>query len=251
MSIPDYSVNYIGKSDPLDPVAPAVFVDTEDYQYSPIYTTLTAIQLRMQGRGNLNLSNNPSSVASVGASKFDNRLVLSVIEETESWMDTFLSNLYVMPLLNRHPILHSIATKLVCGELALVAFQSKLSPDQSSDEGFGGVMREIALNDFQKLFNGTGIQVLSPDKVAQNAPNSVQLAAKFIYLPGERLKSFIGHDLDNDNIPDTNLWSQAVVRQNVIVGDVVENEIEKGVVTRWSPQVEGRWYRDKNVINWW
>jgi hypothetical protein len=69
------------------------------------------------------------------------------------------------------------------------------------------------LNVFQSLFDGLGIFVPGSDSAGrsiQNDETKQQQVVKAVFLQGERLKPYIGYDLDGDGLGDTDLFKDNV-----------------------------------------
>jgi hypothetical protein len=87
------------------------------------------------------------------------------------------------------------------------------------------------LDDLQCLVEGTGIFVPGSVTSAQNKQNderAYQQQVRNVILPGEEVKSFIGHDFDNDGLSDTDLFKQntSVSPSFYMSGNFVDEERE-------------------------
>ena len=87
--------------------------------YTPKYTTLKSLMFKAANRLKINdeTDTNIFTSTSIATQKIDDELVLSIIEEEENFLDHYLSLVYVMPLVNTHPILRKCIDGLVIGEL--------------------------------------------------------------------------------------------------------------------------------------
>lgn len=126
----------------------------------------------------------------------------------EEFVDLFLGMVYELPLQQEHAFVQSIVEKLIVSDVLLTYFPATSELPDNSDN-FALVMRQQALNDLQCLFNGLGIFVPGANQELasiQNDPTQPQLVNKALILKGERLKPFIGYDLNGDNVSDTDIF---------------------------------------------
>ena len=166
------------------------------------YTSVNNIKLRLKGR--LAVPSLIGASAIVGQQEVDPALIEAIALQQEEFMDSYLGMLYEMPLKHAHPILSGIVEKLVISEIMVTYYQQGFSPDQGSDAGYGSVLRKQALDSMQMLFVGTKILVpgTQPLTNASNVPGGESIQYRFVPLPNETLKKFIGVDQDGDGIPD-------------------------------------------------
>jgi hypothetical protein len=128
--------------------------------------------------------------------------------EKEEFIDMYLSMIYVFPLINEHPFLQAIVEKLVISDVYYTYFPTMAENSENTDT-FAGIMRQQALNDFQSLFNGLGIFIPGSSNQAnsiQNDENKYQMANKAVMLMGEKIKPYIGYDMDGDGTADSDLY---------------------------------------------
>lgn len=195
------------------------------------YTNLNNITLRLQGRLTFSSSSSPFT-PTIGSQDINSSLVDLIVEQVEDWLDSFLGLIYELPLIGSHSLLNGVAEKLVISEILLTYYENLLDPSQGSDKGFGATLRQQALATFQSLFNGTGIIIPEINSNISNAPGNIQLQSRFIPLPGERLKTYIGYDNNGDGIPDTNLFSDGVLTNSIYVSNTIQKTPTSRTVER-------------------
>lgn len=174
------------------------------------YANIDNLRVRLAGR--LELSNSPVvGVTGMTGTTIGVSVVETVGEGIEDFIDLFLGMLYVLPLQKEHPYLVSIVERLIVAEVFNTYFpaQSENSENAGTSRTFSGYARASALDDFQVLFDGTGVFVPgagNSSQSKQNDENSNQMQVKAIILPGEQLKPYIGYDIDKDGVSDTDLF---------------------------------------------
>lgn len=172
------------------------------------YASIDNIAKRLAGRITISTVDADVGVFGMTGTVVGVDLVDIMGQSVEEFMDMFLGMVYIMPLQRSHSFLSSIAERLIVADIYTSYFPVQAESAENSD-GFAGVLRKQALNDFQCLFSGFGIFVPGSDSVSlniQNDPASPQMQNKAIILPGESLKKFIGYDYDSDGLADTDLF---------------------------------------------
>jgi hypothetical protein len=173
------------------------------------YAAIDRIQKILQARVTL-LNINNIGIQGLTSTEIGLDLVKILIPPVEQMMDMYLGMVYVMPLINDHVYLQQIADFLVSAQILEVTFSASTQGNDSNTDGLSTMLRSTALNNFQTLFNGTGIFVSGADEQVnisvQNDELRAQQQNKPLILPGEKLKGFIGYDVDGDSISDTDLF---------------------------------------------
>lgn len=210
------------------------------------YARIDAITKRLSGRITV-VNTSDYGVLGITGTEIGTDLIYLLGEGLEEMMDMYLGMIYYLPLENEHPFLSSIAEKLICAELFLTYFPTQGENSENQDS-YTSVLRTQALNDFQTLFDGLGIFVPGASNASnsiQNDENKNQMAVKAIYLPGEKTKKYIGYDVDDDGVVDTDMFKNNVNASPSFytVGDMnqpVEGEdaIVQGI------RVRPRWLRN-------
>lgn len=171
------------------------------------YAKLDSIIKRLQGRITI-VDIMDYGITGITGTQVGTDLLYIIGDTIEDFMDNFIGMLYELPLILEHPFIQGIAEKLIIYELYISYFPVQGDPSESNDS-FWGNTRQQALNDFQSLFDGTGIFVPGATNTSQQTQNDetrAQLQVKNIILRGEKLKSYIGYDFDGDSIIDTDLY---------------------------------------------
>jgi hypothetical protein len=177
------------------------------------YTTLDSLTIRLAPRLKVVSVPTPSGgispITGITTSTIGSEIILSLIDSTQGFMDLYLSMIYEMPLINNHAFIKNIAERLIISETLMTYFPGKGETDQS--ESHSGSLRAMALNDFQCLFEGTGIFVPGATSISTNKDNdekAAQQIVKSVVLPGEKLKQFIGYDYNADGVSDTDMFKR-------------------------------------------
>lgn len=173
------------------------------------YGKLENIISRLSGRITV-LNTEYTDMIGVTGTSIGYKVITVIGEAVEEFMDMYLGMVYIMPLINEHPFLSSIAEKLIVAETYLTYFPTSLESNANTDS-FSSNIRMQALNDFQCLFNGLGIFVPGVENntlssLIQNEASQPQMQNKALILPGETVKKFIGYDYDEDGSTDTDLF---------------------------------------------
>jgi len=171
------------------------------------YARLDAIIKRLAGRITV-VNINDYGITGVTGTQVGTDLIFIVGEPIEEMITIYLSMLYVFPLQNSHPYISNIAEKLIVADVYGSYFPSQME-DNSNTSNFASVLRQQALNEFQVLFDGTGIFVpgaTNQSQSLQNDENRQQQIVKTLILPGEVLKPLIGYDFNGDGLSDTDLF---------------------------------------------
>lgn len=210
------------------------------------YARIDAIAKRLQGR--IAVSENLDiGLLGVTGTTIGTDLVNLIGEGVEDMMKIYLSMVYVMPLLNSHPFLSTIAEKLICAEIYLTCFPTQGESSDNQDS-YTSVLRTQALNEFQILFDGLGIFVAGATNSSlqiQNDENKTQQVVKTLFLPGERIKQYIGYDTNEDGIVDTDLFKR---NANVEPSFYLSGELEKRIDGS-EDIIEGVRVRPKDYIS--
>lgn len=151
---------------------------------------IDADSLTRRLRGRLNLVEDESAPVygdQLPQQKVDIELVYSIAEEKENFIDLILAQIYVMPLINKHPIIKDIAESLALSELIRIHFQGAGFASLGIDlSGAGQDTRNHANVLLGMLTAGYNIFIPSvPTPTQQSgAPHS-----RRIVLPGEKLRT--------------------------------------------------------------
>lgn len=196
------------------------------------YTTLYNLTLRLAPR--LKVVDVPtlsghSPITGITSSTIGSEIIEMIANSSEEFIDLYLSMIYVMPLKNDHAFVRGIAEKLIISETLLTYFPS--SGESDATQSYPATLRQTALDDLQCLVEGTGIFVPGSVTSAQNKQNderAYQQQVRNVILPGEEVKSFIGHDFDSDGLSDTDLFKQntSVAPSFYMSGNFVDEERE-------------------------
>ena len=174
------------------------------------YATIDNLRNRLSGR--LTLSNAPVvGVTGSTGTTIGLAVIETIGEGIEQFVDLFLGMIYELPLKATHPYVVSIVERLIVAEVFNTYFpsQSEMSEGGGVSGGFSAQARSSALDDFQVLFDGTGVFVPGANNSSnqkQNVERDSQMVVKTIILPGETLKPYIGYDIDKDGVSDTDLF---------------------------------------------
>lgn len=192
------------------------------------YARVSIIIKRLAGR--LEIVESPGAdvtILGITGTQVDSDLVYVIGESVEELMDFYIGMLYKMPLINNHPFISNIAEKLIISDLFTNYFPTQLESSESPSPNYASVLRQQALDEFQILFEGTGIFVPGANSVSANIQNDEtrqQMSVKPIILSGEIVKKYIGYDTDEDGISDTDLFK---LNSNVLPSFYTEGELEK------------------------
>lgn len=171
------------------------------------YARIDSIARRLSGRISV-VESLDANVLGITKTQIGTDLINLVGEGIEEMMNMYLGMVYFLPLQKQHPFLSSIAEKLICAEVYLTYFPTQGESSDNADS-YTSVLRTQALNEFQTLFDGLGIFVPGASNQSlsiQNDESKEQLLVKAVFLPGEKVKKYIGYDYDEDGMPDTELF---------------------------------------------
>jgi hypothetical protein len=171
------------------------------------YAKIDTITKRLAGRITV-VDIVDQGITGITSTQIGTDLIYVVGESVEEFIDMYLTMIYEMPLKNSHSFIQSIADKLIISEVYSTYFPTQLETNDNTGS-FSSILRLQALNDFQCLFEGLGIYVPGSTSISasiQNDENKNQMSVKAVILPGERVKKYIGHDFDGDNISDSDLF---------------------------------------------
>lgn len=105
--------------------------------YNPLYTTLDSISRKLQSRLKVLNTSNTFSYNSIASVEVNNDLVLDLIEENESFLNSYLSLIYQLPLQNIHALLKKCIDNLVIADLILIYFNTTGINDNQDNSGYG------------------------------------------------------------------------------------------------------------------
>jgi hypothetical protein len=189
------------------------------------YAKLENVTARLAGRITV-LDTQYTDIIGVTGTSIGYNLINIIGQSVEEFMDMYLGMVYVMPLVLEHAFLSSIAEKLIVAEIYISYFPTGIETPDNTDS-FSSVFRNQALNDFQCLFNGLGIFVPGVEGAATAIPNDEtrgQMQNKALILQGETVKKFIGYDIDDDGIADTDLFKS---NTNISTSFYEKNEFDE------------------------
>jgi len=199
------------------------------------YTTLHSLTIRLAPR--LKVVEVPtvtghSPITGIASSTIGSEIIEMIANSSEEFIDLYLSMIYVMPLQHEHAFVRGIAEKLIISETLLTYFPS--SGESESNRSYPQTLRQTALDDLQCLVEGTGIFVPGSATTAQNKENderAYQQQVRNVILPGETVKSFIGHDFNDDGVSDSDLFKQnTVVSPSFYLGSTFDEDLSRDVV---------------------
>jgi len=114
--------------------------------YTPLYTTVEAIALRLRGR--LLTESDGSFFA---PTVVDTDLIYQVLEQVEARINAKLTGRYQLPLKSVHPVLASIAEKLVICDLMATHF---IDTGNNEPGGFGRLMCSQGAAELEDILSG-------------------------------------------------------------------------------------------------
>jgi hypothetical protein len=174
------------------------------------YTSLDNLTRKLRGRLNIGeddaLTIYPNDTP---GQTVDSQLIEIVAEQKEIYLDYILNQIYVLPLLNRHPILEDIVDSLVISDLLLIHFQGS--------GGYGGLSADISQQgDILKTHANTLLGMLAVGPNLQIPGTQMQLGVpqSFIELPGEIIttaapsrfvshnETYVGRLVEDDDLDD-------------------------------------------------
>lgn len=173
------------------------------------YARIEAISQRLAGRVTI-INQSNIGILGVTGTQIGTDLIYLIGEGVEEMMNMYLGMIYYMPLINKHPFLSSIAEKLICSEVYLSLFPTQGEAGEATD-AYAATLRLQALNDFQTLFDGLGIFVpgsTNASNALQNDESRSQQIVKAVILVGEKIKKYIGYDVDDDGVVDTDMFKK-------------------------------------------
>lgn len=224
------------------------------------YARIDAITKRLSGRITV-INQGDIGILGITGTEIGTDLIYLIGEAIEEMVNMYLGMVYVMPLINQHPFLSAIVEKLICAEIYLTYFPTQGESSDNQD-AYTSVLRTQALNDFQTLFDGLGIYVAGASNSSNNLQNDEtkqQMTVKAIILPGEKTKKYIGYDVDEDGVVDTDMFKNNTNIQPsfYLAGNLSkltdgDAEIVEGVRIRprYYKNTKGHGYNSE-VVNFW
>ena len=151
--------------------------------YQIKYTSVESIQRRLRSRLKIDFFSIPSPYSNqeIVSKSIDDSTILDVIEDCESYLDNFLSLVYVLPLLNKHRILQTAVDSLVIADLMSIHFSNFSENTDGSKYGVGN--RNQAIQIIKQLTFGLNISLDLPNESGSNP----YVYNQAIILPGEVL----------------------------------------------------------------
>jgi hypothetical protein len=186
--------------------------------YTPRYTSLSSLMRKAYSRLKINDENGSFAYpeTSINTNAVDENLVLDLIEENEDLLNSYLSQVYILPLQNKHTILKKCIDSLVLSDLMNVYFVPG-GFGQSNDNGFAVTSRVEGLNIIRALTYNLNLYIpgIPSEQEFRNKiqalilPNETQRKG---YRPSIAINSstFVG------NLP----WKRSAAQEEV--DDVVE-----------------------------
>lgn len=181
--------------------------------YQPIYTNLSSIQRRLRSRLKVDFLGipNPYSNQEIATKSIDDETILDVIEDNESYLDNFLSLVYVLPLLNKHRILQTCVDSLVIADLMSIHFTNFSENTDGSKYGVGN--RNQAIQIIKQLTFGLNVSLDLPNEGGTNP----YVYNQAIMLPGENLVTSRNNVINEKQI-STNSYNPLPGREGINFG---------------------------------
>lgn len=151
--------------------------------YTCRYTNIESIRRRLRSRLKIDFLGIPSPYSNqeIATKSIDDDTILDVIEDNESYLDNFLSLVYLLPLQNKHRILQTAVDSLVIADLMSIHFSNFNENTDNSKYGIGN--RNQAIQIIKQLTYGLNISLDIPNESGSNP----YVYNQAIILPGETL----------------------------------------------------------------
>jgi hypothetical protein len=163
--------------------------------YTPLYANIESISRKLKGRLKIDIVDTEFFPVETT----DENLILDIIEEKESYINSILNEIYTLPLTQKQPIIKSLVEDLVMADLLQYSFVNNNASSQDLSNLSSSLLQRTA-DIIDKLTIGT---VLNP------LPDGSLQTNRRIKLFGESEKRIL---------PTTSL-----VNNDVFVGTMVEN----------------------------
>lgn len=158
--------------------------------YSPKYVDISSIQRKLKYRLKINflgtneIPNPFNQYNDILQNSVDNELLLDLIQEAEAEVDNYLSLVYVLPLINKHPIVSNCVESFVFADLMQIHFSSAVFPENNDITGFGLANRNNAYQIIKSLTYSLNLTLPGIQNESSTNPYVYNQA---IVLPGESL----------------------------------------------------------------
>lgn len=181
--------------------------------YEIQYTSIESIRRRLRSRLKIDFLGIPSPYQNqeIATKSIEDSTILDVIEDNESYLDNFLSLVYVLPLINKHRILQTCVDSLVIADLMSIHFSNFNENTDSSKYGIGN--RNQAIQIIKQLTFGLNITLDLPNESGTNP----YVYNQAIILPGETLVTSRNNIISEKQI-STNSYNPLPGREGINFG---------------------------------
>jgi len=164
--------------------------------YISRYTNIEAIRRRLKSRLKVDFLGIPDPYQNqqIATQAIDDLTLLDVIEDAEDYLDSFLSLVYVLPLINTHHILKTAVNSLVVADLMSIHFSNFSENADGSKYGNGN--RNQAIQIIKQLTFGLNISLDIPNE----SGSSPYVYNQAIILPNETLLTSRNNIVNEKNI---------------------------------------------------
>ncbi len=151
--------------------------------YVPKYTNIESVARKLRARLKIAASNTiPNNYApqNLAKTEVDHDLLVDVIQEGESELDEYLSVVYVLPLINEHPILKKCVDSLIMADLMQYHFTVAGYAQSQDISGFGVNNKQEAYQIIRALTHGynMAIPTIGPEYIRQNPVQPIRLTGE-------------------------------------------------------------------------
>lgn len=181
--------------------------------YQIKYTSVDSIRRRLRSRLKVDFLGVPSPYTNqeIATKSLDDETILDVVEDNESYLDNFLSLVYVLPLLNKHRILQTCVDSLVIADLMSIHFTNFSENTDGSKYGVGN--RNQAIQIIKQLTFGLNVSLDLPNEGGTNP----YVYNQAIMLPGENLVTSRNNVINEKQI-STNSYNPLPGREGINFG---------------------------------
>ena len=181
--------------------------------YTCRYTNVDSIRRRLRSRLKIDFLGlpNPYQNQEIATKSIDDEVILDVLEDAESYLDNFLSLVYVLPLINKHRILQTAVDSLVIADLMSIHFSNFSENTDGSKYGVGN--RNQAIQIIKQLTFGLNISLDLPNESGSNP----YVYNQAIILPGESLITS-RNNIVNEKQISINSYNPLPGRENINFG---------------------------------
>lgn len=162
--------------------------------YTPLYADIDSISRKLKGRLKLDIADTEFFPVDT----VDDTLILEIIEEKESYVDSILNDIYILPLQRKQPIIKSLVEDLVMSDLLQYSYINNNASSQDLTNLSSSLLQRTT-DTIEKLTIGT---ILNP------LPDGSQQTSRRMKLMGE---------VEKRTLPTTSL-----VNNDVFVGTMVD-----------------------------